>query len=85
MELIVESSGLTRCVYSDAIPLQGFGQVRIKRASNVEPNEQGEWIADLSPVSGPTLGPFLKRTDAIEAEVTWLNGVLSDAFSELQF
>ena len=74
MELIIESSGLTRCVYSDAIPLQGFGQVRIERASNVEPNEQGEWIADLSrsPISGPTLGPFQKRTDAIEAEVQWL-------------
>ena len=85
MELIIDSYGLTRCVYSDAIPLQGFGQVRIKRASNVEPNEQGEWIADLSPVFGPTLGPFVKRTDAIEAEVTWLNGVLSDAISELQF
>ena len=74
MELIVDSSGLTRCVYSDAIPLQGFGQARIERASNVEPNEQGEWIADLSqsPISGPTLGPFQKRTDAIEAEVQWL-------------
>ena len=72
MELIVESSGLTRCVYSDAIPLQGFGQVRIERASNVEPNDHGDWIADLSPVSGPLLGPFLKRTDAIKAEVRWL-------------
>ena len=72
MQLIIESSGLTRCVYSDAIPIQGFGQVRIKRASNVEPNEQGKWIADLAPVSGPILGPFQKRTDAIKAEVQWL-------------
>ena len=72
MELIIDSSGLMRCVYSDAIPLQGFGHVRIERASHVEPNDHGEWIADLSPVSGPTLGPFRKRTDAIEAEVQWL-------------
>ena len=72
MELIVESFGSTRCVYSDAIPLREFGQVRIERASYVEPNDEGEWIADLSPVSGPLLGPFLKRTDAIKAEVRWL-------------
>ena len=72
MDLIVEPSGRTRCVYSDEIPLREFGQVRIERASHVEPNDHGEWIADLSPVSGPLLGPFLRRTDAIKAEVQWL-------------
>ena len=72
MDLIIESSGRTRCVYSDEIPLREFGQLRIERASHVEPNDQGEWVADLSPVSGPTIGPFSKRTDAIAAEVQWL-------------
>ena len=72
MDLIVEPSGRTRCVYSDEIPLREFGQVRIERASHVEPNEQGDWIADLSPVSGPMIGPFQNRTDAIKAEVQWL-------------
>ena len=72
MELIIESSGRARCIYSDTLPLVRIGKLRIERASHVEPNEQGEWVVDLSPVSGPTLGPFLKRTDAIEAEVQWL-------------
>ena len=71
MELIVETTGVSRCIYSDAIPLREFGCLRIKRASHVEPNEQGAWIADLSPVNGPVLGPFLNRADALEAEVRW--------------
>ena len=80
MELIFESSGNARCVYSDTIPLVSIGKLRIERASHVEPNKEGEWIADLSPVSGPTLGPFSKRTDAIAAEVQWLrdNWLLPD-------
>lgn len=32
-----------------------------------------EWVADLSPVGGPCLGPFKDRTRAIDAEVMWLN------------
>ena len=80
MELIFESSGSARCVYSDTLPLVSIGKLRIERASHVEPNKEGEWIADLSPVFGPTLGPFSKRTDAIAAEVQWLrdNWLLSD-------
>lgn len=31
------------------------------------------WIADLSPVSGPSFGPFRHRADAIAAEVDWLD------------
>ena len=80
MELIFESSGSARCVYSDTFPLASIGRLRIERASHVEPNDKGEWIADLSPASGPRLGPFSKRTDAIAAEVQWLrdNWLLPD-------
>ena len=62
MELIIESSGEARCVYSDTLPLANIGKLRIERASHVEPNDKGEWVADLSPVSGPTLGPCLLYT-----------------------
>ena len=80
MQLIIESSGEARCVYSDMLPLASIGRLRIERASHVEPNDKGEWIADLSPVSGPSLGPFSKRVDAIAAEVRWLrdNWLLPD-------
>ena len=72
MEIVVLPSGEARCIYQEAIPLSELGQVSITRASHVEPNDAGQWLADLSPVSGPMLGPFPKRTDALAAEVDWL-------------
>jgi hypothetical protein len=32
----------------------------------------GRWWADLGPVSGPKLGPFDRRSQALEAEREWL-------------
>ena len=34
---------------------------------------KGPWVADLAPSNGPILGAFDSRTDAIAAEVRWLN------------
>jgi len=61
-------------IYDDEISdlLQNLGSVKIQRASHVEPTEDGQWQADLSPVDGPVLGPFLLRKDALDAEVAWL-------------
>ena len=72
MELIIESGGGLRCIYAEAIDLHSLGQPKIVRASSVEPDLAGRWIADLAPVGGPKLGPFDKRTDALGAEVQWL-------------
>ena len=47
-----------------------------KWASHVEPVGEGQWQADLSPVGGPLLGPYDTRTEAIQAEVDWLNANL---------
>ena len=33
----------------------------------------GMWYADLAPVRGPVLGPFPQRSDALQAEVAWLD------------
>lgn len=30
------------------------------------------WWSDLTPVGGPVLGPFAKRSQALEAETAWL-------------
>jgi hypothetical protein len=38
----------------------------------VEADEQGHWFADLSSVSGPVLGPFNSRSQALQAELDWL-------------
>jgi hypothetical protein len=72
MQLVVEPSGVIRCVYDETLDLAALGQVSITRGSRVEPTADGHWLADLSPVRGPKLGPFDLRSQALEAELYWL-------------
>lgn len=72
MNLSIDSSGVVRCLYAETIDLQTLGTMTIERASHVEPDADGQWWAELSPVDGPTLGPFSRRTDALAAEQGWL-------------
>ena len=72
MQLLIFPDGTARCVYNEAIELTALGHPSITRASHVEPDEQGGWLADLSPVRGPLLGPFPQRSDALAAEKAWL-------------
>ncbi len=72
MELRIDPAGRVTGLYSEAIDLSSLGEVSIRRASHVEPNAQGQWLADLSPVGGPVLGPFRLRSEALSAEVGWL-------------
>jgi hypothetical protein len=81
MESIVHPEGTVRCLYDETLDLSQLGPVSIRRASHVEPTQQGQWQADLSPVDGPVLGPFPLRSEALTAEVEWLqtNWLVSDA------
>ena len=72
MQLVITSSGVVRCVYSEEIDLTALGSPVITRASHVDPDQQGRWSADLSPVGGPMLGPFSSRSEALDAERQWL-------------
>jgi hypothetical protein len=72
MQLVIEPGGVVRCIYSEAIDLAALGSPAISRASHVEPDQQGSWLADLSPVGGPLLGPFPNRSEALAAEHAWL-------------
>lgn len=72
MELIISPTGLARCLYDESLDLRSLGQLTITRASQVEPDALGQWWADLSLVAGPRLGPFVRRSDALAAEVAWL-------------
>jgi len=73
MELIVDlARGGVRGLYDEAIALAELGLVAITRASHVEPDVDGAWWADLAPVSGPRLGPYDRRSDALAAEREWL-------------
>lgn len=74
----VEPDGRLVLVYADALaPLLREGPHVIRRASNVEPAEGGGWSADLEPVGGPVLGPYALRSEALAAEVAWLEGRLA--------
>jgi hypothetical protein len=72
MQLVIESGGAVRCIYSEDIDLAALGSPAIFRASHVEPDEHGRWWADLSPMNGPQLGPFSLRSEALAAEHSWL-------------
>ena len=70
MELIIASSGFITAIYGEAIDLHSLGTTTITRASHVEPDESGQWFAQI--IAGPKLGPFPKRSEALTAEVAWL-------------
>ena len=73
MDLVITPSGTVRTLYAETIDLTVLGPAQIVRASHVEPIADGCWSADLSPVGGPILGPFPKRSEALAAETEWLN------------
>ena len=72
MNLVIGRDGSVRGIYGEEIALDALGPPRITRASHVEPDRLGRWMADLSPVGGPVLGPFDRRSEALAAEVEWL-------------
>ncbi len=70
--LEIAPDGTLTFLWDDALaPLMELGSGYLQRASHIEP--QGtEWVADLSPMGGPTLGAFPLRNDALVAERDWL-------------
>jgi hypothetical protein len=73
MTFIIDPAGQAHCLYAEVIDLRAMGTLRIARASHLEPDDQGQWWADLSPVAGPILGPFTLRSEALAAEREWLD------------
>ena len=74
VELIVNADGGVRCISDEALDLRALGKLQITRASHVEPDVNGNWLADMGPSSGPVLGPFGSRSEALVAERGWLVG-----------
>ena len=72
MQLVISTTGTVRCVYDETLDLHTLGKLSISRGSHVEPNDDGQWFADLAPVRGPKLGPFSSRSAALNAETRWL-------------
>jgi len=72
MKLTIFPAGQIQAIYGESIDLRALGSLAISRASHVEPDATGNWLADLSPVGGPMLGPYELRSDALAAELRWL-------------
>ncbi|MES2793338.1 MAG: hypothetical protein V4719_27250 [Planctomycetota bacterium] len=72
IELLITAQGVVRALYSETIPIRVLGRMSIERASHVEPDSSGNWWADLEPSQGPLLGPFVYRSEALQAEHDWL-------------
>ena len=70
--LSIAPDGKLRFLWDDSLaPLLELGEASIQRVSHVEP--QGTmWIADLTLVDGPRLGPFTLRKEALASEADWL-------------
>jgi hypothetical protein len=64
-------------IYDERLDLSKLGDCKITRASYVEPNSTGHWSADMGP-TGPILGPFNKRSEALTSERIWLENHLQN-------
>ena len=72
LTIAVSETGEIAFLWNDDLAdLMELGSGAITRASHVEPAGT-QWLADLSPVGGPTLGPFALRSHALIAEAAWL-------------
>jgi hypothetical protein len=69
----IKSNGTIRFVYDDELEaLKHAGPSHTRRASFVEPDDEGRWVADLSPINGPVFGPFRLRKTALDSERDWI-------------
>lgn len=82
MKVIISPQGQAVAVYAETINLGSMGAATIRRASHVEPDQAGNWWADLAPVDGPKLGPFALRSAALAAELAWLDSHLAEVSSK---
>ena len=77
MWLIVDPQGTVWALYEEYLDWPELGSLAIRRASYVEPRG-AVWYADLSPIGGPVLGPFARRSQALAAELEYLQEALQD-------
>lgn len=69
-------AGKVTAIYSDAHAdlIARASSVQVRRASAVEPAPQGGWTATMN--DGTVLGPFRLRSEALAAEVQYLDSKL---------
>jgi len=76
MRLRINAKGQVLCLYGETIDLSELGALTIRRAGRVEPDHNGQWWVDLTPLGGPRLGPYRRRSAALAAEAAWVEARL---------
>ena len=69
-------------IYEDGHPCLKLGRAETKRASHVEPTEDGMWQADMGPVGGPRLSKSISRSTSLKLENEWMTENLLMQLSE---
>ncbi len=72
--LTITPNGETRLLFDDDVYAlaKSLGPMKIVRASHIEPDNDGRWWVDLSPMNGPKVGPFEVKVNALAFEREWL-------------
>lgn len=66
------ADGSLEFIYRDGHPVLEIGRPSTRRASHVEPTEDGHWQVDMGPVGGPRLAPTRYREEALVLELEWI-------------
>lgn len=78
--LINIKEGHIKHIYNEAIDLSSIGDMQIKRASVVDPENNGMWSVDLSLSGGKKIEGFVKRSDALKYEIDYIEqNILGDS------
>ena len=73
MKIKINPDGMIEMLYTERINLAAIGTItEIRRASHVEPTAKMQWQADMSLSGGEVLGPYDTRSEALAAEIDWL-------------
>ncbi len=70
INVLIRPDGSVVMIYQEHLSLTALGPGKVKRASEVNPDGEGKWWAQI--YRGPKLGPFAKRSEAVAAEIRYL-------------
>ena len=76
LKLLVRTDSTVQAIYSDELAplIDKASHVEVRRASFVEPDPDGGWTATMQ--DGTKLGPFRLRSEALAAEIRYLDSKL---------
>lgn len=72
--ITIDEDGTVRSIYADELKpmMKSLGECAVTRASHVEPDGDGKWLVDLTPVDGTIHHGFDTRAEALAFEIDWL-------------